>query len=134
MPLSLMLVVPIDSRVPHSARVLYYVLEIPVVLLLGIWRPIKKIPAVAENGDSDPPPVCRRSLSGTHFAQGRGSCAAEGHLLGKIDYDVPLCLAWDYLLSWYKIPSQAGNDGCAGVKARGRRCPIRSGMTVRGRP
>ena len=78
MPLPLMLAVPIDSRAPHSARVLYYVLEIPVVLLLEIWRPIKKIPAVAENGDSNPPPACRRSLSGTHFAQGRGSCATEG--------------------------------------------------------
>lgn len=73
-----MLVVSIDSRAPHSARVLYYVLEIPVVLLLEIWRPIKKIPAVAENGDSSPPPACRRSLSGTHFAQGQGSCATGG--------------------------------------------------------
>lgn len=121
MPLPLMRLLPIDSRAPHSARVLYYVLEIPVVLLLEIWRPIKKIPAVAENGDSSPPPACRRSLSGTHFAQGRGSCATGGHLLGNVDYDVPLCLAWDYLLSWYKIPSQAGNDGYAGMTARERR-------------
>lgn len=115
MPLPLMLVVPIDNRAPHSARVLYYLLEIPVVLLLEIWRPIKKIPAVAENGDSNPPPACRRSLSGTHFAQGRGSCATGGHLLGNVDNDVPLCLAWDYYYLGIKFP-------------------VRPGMTVRGRP
>lgn len=40
-----------------SAGVLLLVLPILVVLPLGIWRPIRRIPAVAENGDSNPPPV-----------------------------------------------------------------------------
>ena len=75
MLLFLMRGVVMDSRNPYSAGVLYYVLEILVVLLLVIWRPSMRIPAVAENGDSNPPPACRRSLSSTHFAQERPGCA-----------------------------------------------------------
>ena len=68
----------------HCAGVLLYMLPVSLILLLGIWRPIRRIPAVAENGDSNPPRGARRSLSSTHFAQirqqyatekGRGRCA-----------------------------------------------------------
>ena len=62
-------------RSPCRAGVLLLVVLILYVLPLGIWRPIRKIPAVAENGDSNPTPACRRSLSGTHFAQERPGCA-----------------------------------------------------------
>lgn len=76
--------VVMDSCGPCSADVLYYVLEILVVLLLVIWRPSMRIPAVAENGDNNPLAAVRRSLSSTHFAlerlqyaaeKGRGRCA-----------------------------------------------------------
>ena len=62
------------GRGRHGAGVLLYHILIPVVLLLRIWRPIGKIPAVAENGNIDAPGASRRSLSGTHFAR-EGSAA-----------------------------------------------------------
>ena len=43
-------------------------LVVLVSYLLGIMRPIRRIPAVAENGDINAPGAARRSLSGTHFA------------------------------------------------------------------
>ena len=46
-----------------------YQIVLLVVLLLGILRPIRKIPADAENGDINMQPAARRSLSGTHVAQ-----------------------------------------------------------------
>ena len=64
-----------NGRDTHCAGVLPYVLPIPAVLLFGIRRPFIRIPAVAENGNGDPLPACRRSLSGTHFAQMRQQCA-----------------------------------------------------------
>ena len=77
--MSVLLVLPMMPpscrRGPCRAGVLLLVVLILYVLPLGIWRPVRKIPAVAENGDSNPPPACRRSLSGTHFAQERPGCA-----------------------------------------------------------
>ena len=73
-----------NGGVTRCAGVLLLVLPIFVVLPLGILRPIGRIPAFAENEDSNPPPAARRSLSSTHFAQirqqfatekGRGRCA-----------------------------------------------------------
>lgn len=66
-----------NGRGTPCAGVLLYVLPIPVVLLLGTRRSIVRIPAVAENGDSNPPPAARRSLSSTHFAQKWQQYAAE---------------------------------------------------------
>ena len=60
----------------HTRAGLYslYQIILLVVLLLEILRPIRKIPADAENGDINMQPAARRSLSGTHVAQ-RGSAA-----------------------------------------------------------
>lgn len=66
---------PSCRRRPCRAGVLLLVVVILYVLPLGIWRLIRRIPAVAENVDSNPPPACRRSLSSTHFAQERPGCA-----------------------------------------------------------
>lgn len=52
-----------------------YLILVSLVLLLGIWRPSIRIPAVAENGNIPARPASRRSLSGTHFAGGRQCCA-----------------------------------------------------------
>lgn len=60
----------------HTRAGLYslYVIVLLVVLLLEIWRPIRKIPADAETGDINARSASQRSLSGTHFAQ-QGSAA-----------------------------------------------------------
>ena len=69
--------VPVYAARSRAGVFYLLVLFLYGILLLGIWRPLIRIPAVAKNGDINAHPSARRSLSGTHFAREGSDARAE---------------------------------------------------------